>query len=107
MKGCVSLAEECRQKAKKVYEDHYAKIRRITPKERLLDFQLQEGWEPLCRILEKEVPDVPFPKINEGPMFRKQLELMYQKALMRSIWNFGAVCFVLIVGVVLQLCLFG
>ena len=49
----------------KVCREHYAFVRRITPKERLLEYKLGSGWEPLCEFLGKSVPDVPFPRINE------------------------------------------
>ncbi|EEH37613.2 hypothetical protein PAAG_08031 [Paracoccidioides lutzii Pb01] len=49
--------------AKDTYRRHYAMIRRIVPKERLLEYKLGSGWEPLCKFLGKEVPgpEVEFP----------------------------------------------
>lgn len=35
-------------------------------RERLLKFNVKEGWEPLCRILKINTPSSPFPKINDG-----------------------------------------
>jgi hypothetical protein len=32
--------------------------------ERLLVFDVAEGWEPLCRFLKVPVPDTPFPHRN-------------------------------------------
>ena len=45
---------------------HNEHVRQTVPAHRLLEFQMQEGWEPLCSFLEKPQPDVPFPHINEG-----------------------------------------
>ena len=28
-----------------------------------------EGWEPLCRFLEVDVPETPFPRLNDSKMF--------------------------------------
>lgn len=39
-------------------------IRGLVAKDRLLEWTVQEGWEPLCNFLEKEVPDEPFPHVN-------------------------------------------
>lgn len=39
-------------------------IRGLVPPERLLEWNVQEGWEPLCKFLDKEVPDEPFPHVN-------------------------------------------
>lgn len=37
--------------------------------ERLLVFDVAEGWEPLCRFLERPLPDVTFPNINNQQEF--------------------------------------
>lgn len=41
-------------------------IRGLVPKERLLEWYIDDGWEPLCKFLGKPVPppDVPFPHAN-------------------------------------------
>jgi len=36
------------------------------PKDKLLVFSVTEGWEPLCKFLEKDVPEIPFPWKNIG-----------------------------------------
>ena len=36
------------------------------PPEKLLKFHVGEGWEPLCRHLEVDVPDMPFPNVNNS-----------------------------------------
>jgi hypothetical protein len=60
--------------AKEVYSQHYAQIRKLVPKGRLLEYQVQDGWEPLCKFLGKEVPDVPFPRGNEKADLHKRIE---------------------------------
>jgi hypothetical protein len=50
----------------RVFEEHYARVRRTVPAERLLAYRVQEGWEPLCRFLGADVPDEPFPRANVG-----------------------------------------
>ncbi|KAG9256220.1 efflux pump antibiotic resistance protein [Emericellopsis atlantica] len=57
--------KEGARKAKNVYRAHYALVSKITPKERLLEFRLEDGWEPLCQFLGKDVPEEPFPRLNE------------------------------------------
>ena len=44
--------------------------------DRVLIFNLKQGWDPLCEFLDKEVPKKPFPWLNKGgsavePMMRK------------------------------------
>jgi hypothetical protein len=48
-----------------LFEDHAAEVRRSVPEERLLVFDLRQGWDPLCAFLAVPVPDAPFPKLNE------------------------------------------
>lgn len=57
---------EDRQALRNTYVDHYSHIRRVVPKERLLEFQSADGWEPLCQFLAKPVPEGPYPRINEA-----------------------------------------
>lgn len=48
--------------AMKRYEDWNAKVKATVPKDRLLVFNVKQGWAPLCEFLGKPVPDVPFPR---------------------------------------------
>lgn len=41
------------------------------PKERLLVFQVQEGWKPLCEFLDVPIPDEPFPRLNDTANMEK------------------------------------
>ena len=44
-------------------------VRQSVPAERLLVWSPADGWEPLCEFLDLDVPDVPFPHINESAGF--------------------------------------
>jgi hypothetical protein len=57
--------EGIRKNARTVYDEHYAWIRENVPEERRLEYDMKQGWAPLCAFLGKEVPDVPFPRRNE------------------------------------------
>ena len=48
------------------YEAHNAKVQATVPATQLLVFNVKEGWAPLCAFLQKEVPDTPFPNVNEA-----------------------------------------
>lgn len=51
-------------RARDVYEEYYSKVREAAGG-RYLEYHLGDGWEPLCKFLGKDVPDVPFPRLND------------------------------------------
>jgi Sulfotransferase domain len=48
---------------------HHAEVQRTIPSERLLVWEVGEGWEPLCEFLELPLPDEPFPHANDRDTF--------------------------------------
>ncbi|XP_078350485.1 uncharacterized protein LOC144635255 [Oculina patagonica] len=52
---------------KKKYREHNERVQAVIPKEKLLIFNVKQGWEPLCKFLGCEVPEQePFPWQNVG-----------------------------------------
>jgi hypothetical protein len=47
-----------------VFNDHIAEVRAAIAPERLLVYDVKEGWEPLCRFLGVAVPETEFPRAN-------------------------------------------
>ena len=45
-------------------------VKKVVPAEKLLVFEIQNGWEPLCSFLEKPVPSTPFPRVNDTAEFK-------------------------------------
>jgi hypothetical protein len=64
-----SLAD--RQHVIAAYQRHADAVRAVIPPEQLLEYDVAQGWEPLCRFLRVPVPDVPFPEVNHGAAFRR------------------------------------
>ena len=56
------------------YDRHIAYLERVVPKERLYYFHVKDGWGPLCKILEREVPGIPFPHLNESGAIQSILD---------------------------------
>jgi hypothetical protein len=52
-----------------VYRKHIQRVGEVVPKERLLQFDVKDGWKPLCDYLQKAIPTEPFPKVNERSDF--------------------------------------
>jgi len=44
---------------------HNRSVQEAIPANKLLVFQVKEGWDPLCRFLDATVPDEAFPRSND------------------------------------------
>ena len=53
------------------YRAHNERVRELIPKERLLVYEVSEGWEPLCAFLGVPVPEKPFPRLNDRLSFKE------------------------------------
>lgn len=58
--------------AKAGYERHNAEVRQRIAPERLLEWQPQDGWGPICERLGLPVPAEPFPHTNTSDEFRSR-----------------------------------
>ncbi len=57
-----------------VYERHNEMVKSTVPSERLLVFDVREGWQPLCEFLGRPVPDEPFPRTNSAEELMKNFK---------------------------------
>ena len=53
---------DCRE----TYYYHMENLRRVVPEGKLYIVEVKDGWDPLCKILGKEVPQEPFLGINDA-----------------------------------------
>ncbi|KAK4033699.1 hypothetical protein C8A01DRAFT_49753 [Parachaetomium inaequale] len=53
-----------RGNARWVQREHANMVRGLVPKDRLLEWYIEDGWAPLCAFLGKPVPDAEFPHAN-------------------------------------------
>lgn len=66
-----------------VWERHMEYVKRVVSREKLLIFDVREGWEPLCQFLDIPVPTLedgrilPFPKVNDGKARDKVIRTLY------------------------------
>lgn len=58
-----------RAQAIAAYRRNNQKVRDTIPANRLLVFNVAQGWEPLCRFLQVPVPATPFPRTNPRDEF--------------------------------------
>lgn len=58
-----------------IFQRHSAEVQRVVPRERLLIYEVQQGWEPLCRFLGVPVPvNQLFPHLNDRVAIKQALE---------------------------------
>jgi Sulfotransferase domain len=70
-----------REQAVSAFEQHVAAVRAYVPADRLLVFDVREGWGPLCEFLGVPEPAEPFPRENDRATFRRR----QRAAVLRSI----------------------
>ena len=56
-----------------VFRRHNAEVRRRIAPERLLVYEVAQGWAPLCEFLGVPVPDTPMPKTNTTEEFQARV----------------------------------
>jgi len=57
-----------------VFARHIEEVCRTVPPDRLLVYEVSQGWEPLCRFLGVPAPaDRPFPHLNDSAEFHRRL----------------------------------
>ncbi|SPT58672.1 MULTISPECIES: sulfotransferase family protein [Actinomadura] len=67
-----------------VYERHIAEVRNALPPERLLVFDVADGWKPLCAFLGVPVPDEPFPRSNERAEWHRKRPRRLARLILRG-----------------------
>ena len=69
-----------RDAARERYLEHEREVREVVPPEQLLVFRATDGWEPLCDFLGLDVPNEPFPRVNERRQMRRTMNGMFLMA---------------------------
>ncbi len=60
-----------------VFKQHMEQVKRTVPSERLLTYQVSEGWEPLCEFLGVPVPGKAFPRSNMRGEFDEDIRDLF------------------------------
>ena len=58
------------------YRRHVEEVKRIVPEDKLLIFDVREGYVPLCNFLGVPVKEGSLPRLNDGSTFRRRLLIM-------------------------------
>ena len=73
MFGAVDAGEET---AVRFFNDWVEQVKAEIPAERLLVFEVKQGWGPLCRFLGVPEPQEPFPNMNDTAEQLQRLRAM-------------------------------
>jgi hypothetical protein len=66
---------EDRRYAIEVFKRHNEEVKKHVPPERLLVYEVKEGWKPLCEFLGVAIPkEEPFPHLNDTEAFRQMVQ---------------------------------
>jgi predicted naringenin-chalcone synthase len=74
LEGVLDGSYSQRDEALERYARHNKQVLETVPADRLLVYDVEDGWEPLCEFLGVDVPDVPFPHLNDRREFRAHFE---------------------------------
>lgn len=73
--------------AEQVYEEHAALVRGAAAGSEFLEYDLHQGWEPLCAFLGKPIPKEPFPSGNVAQDFHQRIEQAMKSRFVRAMRN--------------------
>lgn len=100
--GLFGIIDEGVEASSEFYRNWNEEVIRSVPEDRLLVFNVKQGWKPLCDFLGLPIPAKPFPNVNDTKNFQKVLRnikvtgfvLVYCiPALMASLLIFSSVYF--------------
>lgn len=76
---------------RETYGYHMDYLRKVVPREKLVLYNVKEGWGPLCEALGKEVPAEPFPRANDSKAVEELFRQKVMQGLLRWVWFGGVV----------------
>jgi hypothetical protein len=85
---------------REVFEAHEESMRQYCKPGRLLEYNVGEGWEPLCKFLEVPVPDEPFPNGNDQGDFHVACRALDRSRLQVVVMKTTVICLGLAAGVI-------
>ena len=59
--------------AEQVFNKHIEQVKAFVPPEKLLVYDVSQGWEPLCKFVGVPVPNEPLPHLNKKENFKEML----------------------------------
>ena len=87
---------EKKMPSRATYERHIEYLKRVVPKDRLFFYDVRDGWEPLCKILNLPVPkDKPFPRLNDA----KAMEQIMKAGIRQGMLSWAGIMITVAAGI--------
>lgn len=64
--------------AKEIFDRHHEEVKAHVPADKLLVYDVAEGWGPLCEFLGKPEPGEPLPHTNKKEDFKEMLHELFE-----------------------------
>ena len=77
--------------ARDVFFKHYDRVRAVTPPERLLEYKIQDGWDPICTFLGVPVPEEEFPRVNDAKKFVLMQRIRWYLSFGQMLFKIGLI----------------
>ena len=75
-RGMFGAVEDGQETAVRFYNDWTESVKETISADRLLVFEVKQGWDPLCKFLDLPVPEEPFPNANDTAEQQARLRSM-------------------------------
>ncbi len=72
-RGTLRKDHQTREGLMAAFEAHTADVKQNVPPEKLLVWQPNDGWDPLCEFLEVDVPATPIPHLNDSSTYTSRI----------------------------------
>jgi hypothetical protein len=72
-RGTLRDGHENRAGMMAAFERHTEDVKATVPADRLLVWDADDGWEPLCEFLEVDEPEIPLPHLNDSHTFKERV----------------------------------
>jgi Sulfotransferase domain len=87
---------EDREHAIATFQRHNEEVGQRVTSERLLVYEVKEGWGPLCKFLGLEAPDKPFPHLNDAEVFRGRIKRIRRLTVAMAVSGISLAALVLV-----------
>lgn len=80
------------------YNQWIEEVKATVPADRLLVYDVKEGWAPLCKFLGMPVPNQEFPRTNDKAMFQGRVRARTKQLLRETLFVVGVPALAVFVG---------